>query len=52
MFRLRGDHGVEDVQDGDPLVGDLELLLHVLVNQLRVRQVALMSFFPVEKMVV
>ena len=52
LLRLRGDDGVEDVQDGDVTVGDLELLLHVPVDQFKVGQVALVGFFPEEELVV
>ena len=52
LLGLRGDDGVEDVQDGDVTVGDLELLLHVPVDQFKVGQVALVGFFPEEELVV
>ena len=52
LLRLWGDDGVEDVQDGDVLAGDLELLLHVLVDQLRVFRRAPALFFPGEVAVV
>ena len=52
LLRLWGDDGVEDVQDGDVLASDLELLLHVLVDQLRVFRRAPALFFPGEVAVV
>ena len=52
LLRLWGDDGVEDVQDGDVLAGDLELLLHVLVDQLKVFRCAPLFFLPGEVAIV